>query len=448
MRTERDARTATPGAIGVALFLFLFGAVLSASAAGFGPGDILVALTNGTVQVRAADGTLKSTLSSPDQGQAKGLVLDSQGNLLVSQWWSPTLTSGNTVLKYRPDGSFAGVFGSGYNCNPSGIVMDSHGNIFVGEADCQGDILKFDSAGQLVARFNAAIDQRGARWLDLAADNCTMYYTSAGPNVSRFNVCTGVQLPNFTSTPLVLPDGAGALGLRSAPDGGVIVATLVDVRRLDASGNQVAIYDAVGENGFSSIFLDADGKSFWTSSFLTSNVYKFDIATGQILMSFNSGVADVGAKGVLVIPAAVTPPPESLSGRMTGGGNFRASDGTVAHHGFQLRCDAEDRRQNLEINWGKGQNFHLTAVASVSCYDDPKLDPEHPAASIDTLVLTGTGRFNNKDGATITLVFTDAGEPGFNDGVQMVIRDAQGKVVLDVSSTTLIGGNHQAHKSK
>jgi hypothetical protein len=60
--------------------------------------------------------------------------------------------------------------------------------------------------------------------------------------------------------------------------------------------------------------------------------------------------------------------------------------------------------------------------------------------------LTGTGRYNGQDGATITLTFTDAGEPGRDDGVQMQIKDANGTVVLDVAATTLTDGNHQAHR--
>jgi hypothetical protein len=132
---------------------------------------------------------------------------------------------------------------------------------------------------------------------------------------------------------------------------------------------------------------------------------------------------------------------------MTGGGNFVAANGTIVHHGFELRCDASDPRQNLEVNWGVGQNFHLTGVTSVVCFDDPAINPTPPAAPIDTLVLVGTGSFNGVTGATIQLTFTDAGEPGTSDSVQMTIRDAQGNVVLNVPLTHLIGGNQQAHKA-
>jgi hypothetical protein len=131
---------------------------------------------------------------------------------------------------------------------------------------------------------------------------------------------------------------------------------------------------------------------------------------------------------------------------MTGGGNFLASNGTEVHHGFELRCDVTDHRQNLEVNWGQGQNFHLETVTAVTCFDDPRFESGPPKAPINTLVLTGTGKLNGSNGASISLVFTDAGEPGRNDGVQMTIKDAGGNVVLDAPFTKLTDGNQQAHK--
>jgi hypothetical protein len=426
------------------LFLLLFVSSGSAFAIGFSTGDILVALTNGTVQVRGADGTLKGTLSGPITGQAKGLAFDAEGNLLVSYWWNEAHTSGNTVGKFLRDGTFAGTFGSGYSCDPTGIAVDKNGNVYIGEASCSGEILMFNSAGNSVDIFPAFAEGGGPRWLDLAADGCTMYYTSDGKFVQRYNVCTETQLSNFNPLPLGSGDAA-ALGLRIMSTGGVIVADTYDVRRLDSSGNVVAVYDAIADQGFAAVFIESDGKSFWTASFDTSNVYKFDIATGAILMSFNANVPGARSKGVIVVPPHEEPPDTAL-GRMTGGGNFLATNGTVVHHGFQLRCNVRDPRQNLEVNWGKGENFHLLSVTSITCSDNPALDPENPEAPIDTLVLTGTGRYNKED-ATISLIFTDDGEPGVDDGVQMVIKDAGGNVVLDVALTTLVHGNHQAHRA-
>jgi hypothetical protein len=430
------------------LSLILFSS-LHASAIGFSKGDILIALTDGTVQVRAADGTLKGTISGPIQAPAKGLAVDSDGNLLVSYWFQPGTTTGNTVRKFLPDGSDAGAFGSSYNCNPSGIAVDKTGNVYVGNADCLGDISRFSKTGLSQTSFDVGLEKLGARWIELSSDDCTIYYTSAGQAIQRYDVCTKTQLTNFNGTALPA-GGAEALGLRITPDGGVLVADTYDIRRLDAAGNAVGTYDAVGDNGFVGIFIDPDGQHFWASSFDTSNVYKFDLITGQIKMSFNAGVSGARAKGIIIVPGEgpppPPPPPSEQDGRMTGGGNFAASNGTVVHHGFELRCDAGDSRQNLEVNWGNGENFHLLQVTTVTCHDDPAIDQQNPEAPIDTLILTGTGKFNGQDGATISLTFTDAGEPGINDGVQMQIQGPSG-TVLTVGATTLIDGNHQAHKA-
>jgi len=467
------------------ILLLLAVPAIDAFATVYSAGDILVAMTNGAVQVRAADGTLKGVFSGPVQGPAEGLAFDPQGNLVVSYWWTPDFSGGNTVAKFNPDSVPMGEFGGPYTCQPTGIAVDKDGFYYIGEGSCSGDILKLNAGGVVVARFDAAIEKAGggARWLDLAPDGCTMYYTTAGQFIKRYNVCTGSQLSDFNTTALPGPE---ALGLRVLGDGSVIVADAYDIRRLDSSGNVTATYDAVNDNGFVAIFLDKDGTSFWASSQETGNVYKFDGASGQILLSFNTGIPNVGPQGIVIVPGATPPspptppppappappappeppapappeppappapptppapaPPQStgLAGRMTGGGNFLAN-GVEAHHDFELNCDARDPRQKLEVNWGRGEKFNLETVTGVICSDDPSIQPGPPAASMDTLALTGTGRLDGKNQATISLVFTDAGEPGRNDTVQMVIKDQQGNIVLNTPTTKLTGGNHQAH---
>jgi type 1 fimbria pilin len=299
--------------------------------------------------------------------------------------------------------------------------------------------------------FAPLIENGGVRWLDLAPNGCTVYYTSAGANVERYDVCTGTQLPNLNSSPLLdLTSGAALLGIRVTPDGGAMVSATFDVRRLDASGNPVGTpYKVVNDNGLSGVWLDRDGTSFWVASFETGTVYKFDIATHGVLLEFSTGVQ---AKGIVVVPPPATTPaqppaPTPVPGRMTGGGTFAASDGTIVSDGFQLRCDVRDPGQNLEVNWGKGQKFHLDTVTTVTCIKDPAIKAADPGAPFDTMVLTGTGNLHGKDRATISLTFTDAGQPGTNDGVQMVITDTDGNTVLNVPATTLISGDQQAHRA-
>ncbi|MBM3926048.1 MAG: hypothetical protein FJ320_08695 [SAR202 cluster bacterium] len=130
-------------------------------------------------------------------------------------------------------------------------------------------------------------------------------------------------------------------------------------------------------------------------------------------------------------------------GRMTGGGSIGDSP---AKHGFQLNCNASDTSNNLEVNWGKGNKFHLESLTSAACSDDPAIGPENPKAGFDTYKGSGKGRYNGVSGATAEWVFTDAGEPGSDDTMEIMIKDKNGNVVLVVAGK-LGGGNHQAHNS-
>jgi hypothetical protein len=133
-------------------------------------------------------------------------------------------------------------------------------------------------------------------------------------------------------------------------------------------------------------------------------------------------------------------------GRMTGGGSVFTSSGDRVTHGMELHCQATSVPNNLEVNWGKSNKFHLTTLTSATCSDNPAIAPNPPDASFDTLTGTGTGTYNGVAGATITFTFTDAGEPGKNDTATMTIKKAGGAIVLAVSGK-LNNGNQQAHKN-
>ncbi|MGD8554946.1 MAG: hypothetical protein PVJ32_05870 [Anaerolineales bacterium] len=133
-----------------------------------------------------------------------------------------------------------------------------------------------------------------------------------------------------------------------------------------------------------------------------------------------------------------------LDGRMTGGGSVFTEDGTRVTHGFELHCPSVFEPNNLEVNWGKGDRFHMESLDAAICSDDPSLDESPPAAGFDTFWGMGTGRYNGESGAIIHFRFTDDGEPGKNDTAAIWIQDAGGNVVLTVSGI-LDRGNHQAH---
>lgn len=136
---------------------------------------------------------------------------------------------------------------------------------------------------------------------------------------------------------------------------------------------------------------------------------------------------------------------EPLQGRMTGGGSVFTVDGGRVTHGFELHCDVTKGPNNLQVNWGRGNKFHLESLATAVCSDDPTITPNPPDAGFDTYVGAGIGRYNGQAGATAEWTFTDAGEPGKNDWATIVIKDASNTVVLSVSGN-LNSGNHQAHR--
>jgi hypothetical protein len=130
-------------------------------------------------------------------------------------------------------------------------------------------------------------------------------------------------------------------------------------------------------------------------------------------------------------------------GRMTGGGSFFQGDLRVTH-GFELHCDVTRQPNNLEVNWGPGNRFHLDTLTSAVCLDTG-INPAPPKAPFDTYIGAGTGSYNGVAGATATWTFTDAGEPGTSDLAQITVTDAGGNIVLSAGPSFLRFGNHQAH---
>jgi hypothetical protein len=137
------------------------------------------------------------------------------------------------------------------------------------------------------------------------------------------------------------------------------------------------------------------------------------------------------------------------TGKMTGGGSVIDPTGTPntrVTHGIELQCDVTKTPNNLQINWGSGNKFHLDSLTSAFCVDDPSITPNPPAAGFDTYVGTGTGSFNGVSGYQAQWTFTDAGEPGTSDHAKIVIKNSAGTIVVLSVSGNLDKGNQQAHK--
>jgi hypothetical protein len=262
----------------------------------FAPGDVLVSIETGPVQWRHPNGTLQKVLTPGVAGTGEGMDFDPAGNLYVSRWCSDnSCLNGNTVEKFDSSGQSLGRFGSGYDCAPHTIVFDAGGIAYVGQAACTNDVLKF-VPGQAPVAFNTATENYGTFWMDLAPDSCTLFYTSWGPNVKRFDVCAGRQLSNFNTAAL---PGGEAQDLKVLPDGGVLVSSGEVIARLDRNGALIRTYGAPENALWAGLDLVGDG-TFWVANYYTSNVYRFDLATGAVWASFNTGTPSLTAVGVSV----------------------------------------------------------------------------------------------------------------------------------------------------
>ena len=275
---KSSLRKRTLGIIEIVVVLMALSTV--ASAIPFQVGDVFAAVGNGNVQHYDKNGNLLETLNTGLGGFTTGMAFDSNGNLYVTNF------DKTNVAKFDDTGTLLGMFGSGYNGKPESILFDASGNAYVGAVDGDNDVRKFDAGGTPIGQFNVATEDRGSDWIDLAADQCTLFYTSEGSLVKRFDVCANAQLPDFATL-----DHSPAYALRLLPGGGALVADSVDIHRLDSSGNIVQTYDAPGQNTWFALNIDPDGTSFWSGDYTTGHFFKFDMASGNVLMDVNTGTS-------------------------------------------------------------------------------------------------------------------------------------------------------------
>ena len=249
------------------------------AAAQWSVGDVFASVGNGRVNVY--DGTthtLQNTLNTGVGGFTTGGAFDATGIFYVTNF------STNQVFKFDQTGALVGSFSTGAT-NPESIAFNLAGTMYVGHA---GDgIRQLTTAGTPLASFSVATEDRGADWIDLAADQHTVFYTSEGGKIFRYDVATSTQLANFAD----IGGQSYALRLLGAGTGseGLLVANTGNVKRLDAAGNVTQTYDVPGEDSWFALNLDPNGTSFWSGDFGTGNLYKFDIATGALLATIGTG---------------------------------------------------------------------------------------------------------------------------------------------------------------
>ena len=249
----------------------------------FQTGDVFVGIASGSVQWRRPNGTLVATLNGGAGGFTTGMAFDSAQSLYVTNF------SNSIVHRFDKNGVQISNFGSGYS-TPECIVFDGNWNAYVGNIG--GGFRKFDALGNFISTVAS-----GTRidFADLQADQSTMLYTQEGNRIGRWDVVNNVALTDF-ATGL----GGQAYALRIRTNGEVLLANGATVLRLNAAGAVIQTYDVAGENSWFALNLDPDGTSFWSADFGTANVYRIDIATGNVISSFNTGTGSSTVFGLAV----------------------------------------------------------------------------------------------------------------------------------------------------
>jgi len=279
-----------------------------ANAAPFVIGDVFAAVGSGRVAHYNSAGGFIETLNTTRSGFTTGMAFDQAGNLYVTNF------SDNSISRFDSSGNLINaqfVTSPPGAAAPESIVFDASGNFFVGHADGNADVAKYNSAGGLLGTFNVATESRGSDWIDLKADQTTLVYTSEGFQVKQYNTSTNTQLADFATLA-----NRPAFALRLLTDGGALVADSVNVKRLDSGGNTIQAYDVAGNDNFFALNLDPDGVTFWTGDDVTHDLFRFNIASGALIQTIDTdinvpdsqlfGVAVFGERTIAQVPEPST----------------------------------------------------------------------------------------------------------------------------------------------
>lgn len=287
-----------------------------AAAATWDSGDVFAGVgngagnPNGSYNVYSNAGVFKETVSSTTpSSETTACSFDAGGNLFGTHFgaakvvkWSGTDPHG-VLQTIDPTSDHPGTAGT------ESIVFAANGDFYVGHADGNHDVVKYNSSGVFQTAFDVATDgQRGSDFIDLAADQKTLYYTGEADRIRRYDLSTQTQLADFATV------GGQSFALRLLPpgdgSGGMLVAHRQNILRLDGAGNVVNTYTVPGESFFFALNLDPNGTSFWSAGISSLNFYRFNLDSGAVEVGpINTGttssLAGLCVKGE---PTAAVPP--------------------------------------------------------------------------------------------------------------------------------------------
>ncbi|HEY2094471.1 MAG TPA: hypothetical protein VGJ81_21610 [Thermoanaerobaculia bacterium] len=161
------------------------------------------------------------------------------------------------------------------------MVWDRSGHIFVGN-ELGNTIRKLDLNYHLLDTITIAVPQM---YFDLAADQCTVYYTDGWVRIHRHDVCTNTALTDVSST---VTDTFNQI--RIAADGSIVVAGHQAVYHLSTDGTLINQFDPVpfGAYDQGAIALAPGGNQVWIVG--RNGLRLVDLATGNLVQSVDPQV--------------------------------------------------------------------------------------------------------------------------------------------------------------
>ncbi|MEM8960784.1 MAG: PKD domain-containing protein [Acidobacteriota bacterium] len=262
-------------------------------------GTVLAGVGDGIVHAYTPDGTLIERYDTgSDSLEQTGMCLDPSGTLYTTNFLTLATDSSSMsqfdVWGNRLESNWVGPLAA----KPESCVLDPAGNVWVGHVDPdpgEPTLRQYGPDGTLLVSYTPDEENRGVDWIDMAADGCTLLYTSEGTRVLQFDVCTGQQLADF-ATGLESP----LYALRLRENGELMVASSDILYRLDASGQIIQTYFG-GSADFFALNLDPDGTTFWTAAYGLGLIYHVDIATGDVLGTFIAEPTPFALSGLAII---------------------------------------------------------------------------------------------------------------------------------------------------
>lgn len=250
---------------------------------GFLPGEILVGgrppyqfdFGAGFIQARDVTGAFLRDAAVLPVGHPRDAVMVGSDVLF---------SDSRGIQRMQPDGTVS-PFAAGDDAGRPYSAMAIDGQGFVYVANLGTTIRRIGPNGAVVSSFVVPGDQPAAQVgsMDLAADQCTLVYSTGGIHVKRFDVCRVVPLSDLVS----LNAGGSVNGLRILADNTVLAATASNgILHLSSSGAVLKTYGANPNDYWMSLSVSPDQRMFWAGGGIGVSgvaIMKFDLDTGAEL---------------------------------------------------------------------------------------------------------------------------------------------------------------------